>query len=219
MSRKKIIYPVFFECCEYSDDVFWKTIFEDLACGISPCHTYFCNNCLYSNIKNKQFCYNLDFTKGAKVLFDEISEIFITNLELISTQDRIRSFNREKNSNGEPIDWIQIKKKTTKELLIEKFALQKKAHGESIANIRKFLTVIFIGLMLKTIQFSDIQYVDGEICNIQNLNSEIQKSKNSVCSIIFLEKKTISECWKKIITVQNKKKHKLKLLEKNLIND
>ena len=51
MRLLELVYPFFLKCCEYTDDIFWKFVFEDLAYGKSPYGTYITKNFLCCNYK------------------------------------------------------------------------------------------------------------------------------------------------------------------------
>ena len=57
--RKEILYPIFLECYNHSDDIYWQNIFEDLSYGISPYGTYFSKDYLCCNYKKKEFSYKI----------------------------------------------------------------------------------------------------------------------------------------------------------------
>ena len=38
--KKDIVYPGFIECLQFTEDIFWENIFEDLAYGKTPYGTY-----------------------------------------------------------------------------------------------------------------------------------------------------------------------------------
>jgi len=54
-SNKEIVYPIFLECCQHADNMFWENIFEKLAYGKTPYGTYISNNFLCCGYKDKKF--------------------------------------------------------------------------------------------------------------------------------------------------------------------
>ena len=59
----ELIYPFFIDCCKYTDDIFWKFVFEDLAYGKTPYGIYLTKNFLCCNYKGKEFSYKIDSKK------------------------------------------------------------------------------------------------------------------------------------------------------------
>ena len=59
--KKELLYPIFLECCQYTSDIFWENIFEDLAYGKTPYGTYVSKNFLICNNKKKNFSYKITF--------------------------------------------------------------------------------------------------------------------------------------------------------------
>ena len=57
-----LAYPCFLSCTEYTEDEYWKNIFEDLAFGITPQGAYISKNYIISNTKNKEFVYKINIT-------------------------------------------------------------------------------------------------------------------------------------------------------------
>jgi len=98
----KLVYPIFLECCKYTQDNFWKYIFEDLAYKKTPYGIYIYCNYLCCNYKNKEFNYKIDITKDSKVLYNDIYNLFNKRFELLSEKDKINRKNlfEENSTNG-----------------------------------------------------------------------------------------------------------------------
>ena len=58
--KKEIIYPIFLECCQYTTDIFWENVFEDLSYGKTPYGTYITKDFLCCNYKEKEFSYKIE---------------------------------------------------------------------------------------------------------------------------------------------------------------
>lgn len=219
--RLELVYPVFLKCCKYSDDIFWKFIFEDLAYGKAPYGTYITKNFLCCNYKDKQFSYKIDPKKDPKIIYENIHKLLFNKFGLMSQTDKENRrliFENTKN-NIEQIcksDWNMIKKKNIKNILIENFVIDmKNKHNLSDKLCKKLLSIIKIGIIFKTILSDDIKYKDGKINNIEGIvfnnkkikfNKNIYKSSNKISSQIIIEKKSnISENWPKFLLNLQKK--------------
>ena len=113
--RGELLYPKFLECCQFTEDTYWKFVFEDLACGKSPYGTYLTKNFLCCNYKDKEFSYKIDINKDSKRLYQDIFELLHNKFGLLSNKDKIKQrelFEIEKESDSiEDNDWQNIKKK------------------------------------------------------------------------------------------------------------
>ena len=220
--RLELVYPFFLECCKYSDDIFWKFIFEDLAYGKSPYGTYITKNFLCCNYKDKQFSYKIDPKKDPKIIYENIHKLLFNKFGLMSQIDknnRRHIFENTKN-NIEQVcktDWNLIKKKNIKNILIENFVIDmKNKYNLSDKLCKKLLSIIKIGIIFKTITKEDINYNNGKIHDIKNIvfsnkkikfNKNIYKTNNiKLSSQIIIEKKiSMSDNWDKHLLNLKKK--------------
>jgi hypothetical protein len=177
--KKILIYPFLLECCQYSDDIFWKNIFEDLSYGICPYGTYINKNFLCCSFKGKEFNYKL-IRKDSKILFDELYDIFTNTLGILSSYEKLEKkkivdqicyFDEEHKNH-----WNIIKKKSIKDLLFFNFVLEKQKEFNLTKKDGKYLlSMIQIFTMFKLISSKDINYKDGKIIGIKNFDFEDKK--------------------------------------------
>ena len=168
-----LIYPGILECCEYTNDMYWKSIFEQLAYGKTPYGVYIFKEFLCCNYKNKEFSYKIDTEeKEPEILFNEIYELFSNKLGLFSEKEKLKCFDDiEKSSNVVCDNWSSIKKKNHKTIFIEHYIVKMKEKYElSDAQIKTLYNVIILGQMLHTITGDDIQYKDGVIKKIEHID-------------------------------------------------
>ena len=127
--KKEIIYPIFLECCPYAKDTFWANTFEDLAYGKAPYGTYISKGFLCCSYRKKDFSYKIE-RKDAKQVYDEVHTLLTIKLGLLSPQDRVKQkheFEELENSiRYLRNSWSSIRKKNTKELLVELFVIKMK---------------------------------------------------------------------------------------------
>ena len=131
MRLLELVYPFFLKCCEYTDDIFWKFVFEDLAYGKSPYGTYITKNFLCCNYKNKEFSYKIEPNKDPKQLFENIHRLLFYKFGLMSEKDKLsrrKIFENTKNTieNNCKQSWNNIKKKNIKNIIIENFIIRMK---------------------------------------------------------------------------------------------
>lgn len=179
MHNKELIYPVFLKCCQYTTDVFWQNIFENMAYGNPPYGTYFSKRHLCSSYKSREFSYKIDETENidSKKLYEDIYSLLTKKLGLASQKEKAemqKIFNTlENNIREENKAWNNIRKKNNKDMLVEKYVIaQQKLHKLSIKQSRYFLSLLIMLIGFKIITPKDIVYNNGCIDHIHGL--EIQ---------------------------------------------
>ena len=171
---KEIIFPFFLHCCQETDDVYWKCIFEDLSYGKAPYGVYFTKGFMCCGFKGKEFSYKIDGNKPPPDLFQEVRQLLINNIGIRSSEDRAKQIENFDKKNQENViskvdNWLDIRRKEIKHLLLENFVI-------SIANIKKWpriktkkvIASVMLALHLKVIQPKHITIKQGEIISIEN---------------------------------------------------
>jgi hypothetical protein len=173
--KREIVYPIFLKAMTFSDDIFWKEIFEELAYGIAPYGTYINKGVLCCNQQNsKDFVYRF-LDKDPKKIYEDITKLLKKN-NLMSKNDRkiiLSDFNEAEKKLQEikNIEWANIKKKSLKDTLFQNFLISsKKKYNLKDSQIKKVYNFINLGIMLKTIKPSDINYKNGEILSINGIS-------------------------------------------------
>jgi len=211
--KREIIYPFFIESSKFADDIFWENIFEDLAYGKTPYGSYISKDFLSCNYTNKEFSYKIE-RKDPYILYTEIYNLLVNKLGILSQKEKIKKkieFNRVeqvlKNSRKE---WVNIRKKNIKDLLIEKYVIDmKRLYNLTIKQTKYLVSIIFIGLVFKVLTNKDIVYYDNKIHNIHGI-SFIDKNiildrdfyyieQNSSVEIILENKKLMSDNWERYL--------------------
>ena len=214
---RELIYPFFIECCKYTADPYWKTIFEDLAYGITPYSTYLSKDMIMCNYKDREFVYRIQ-KKSSDVLFNEISEIFRTKLKLLSPSEILSNKNDIIFLHENTIynDWSSIKKKNIKETIVENFAIDmKNKHSLSVQQTKYLIDVIFLALIFRILLPSDIIIEKGTIIHINGikfedkqvlLDFEIYNIQHTTSPDIIIENNLMSENWEKFLSTLRKLK-------------
>jgi hypothetical protein len=216
--KKEIIYPLFLECCQYTTDIFWENIFEDLAYGKPPYGTYISKDFLCCSYKKKEFSYKIE-RKTPELLHSDIYLLLKDKLGLLSQKEKIKKRaafqNIEENMNEHRKSWGKIRKKNIKDLLIEQFVLSMRSkYFLSIVQSRYLLSVIFISMVFKVITSSDIDYQNGVILGIDGISfnkkeiifeRDLYNMDINISSGIYSEKTKMSDTWEKYIKDLEKK--------------
>jgi len=210
--KKEIVYPLFLECCQYTTDIFWENIFEDLAYGKPPYGTYISKDFLCCSYKKKEFSYKIE-RKTPELLHSDIYGLLKNKLGLLSQKEKIKkrvAFQTiEEKMNETRKSWSKIRKKNIKDLLIEQFVISMRAkYLLSIVQARYLLSVIFISMVFKVITSNDIDYQDGCILSINGisfnkkeiiLERDLYDMDVSLSPEIYVEKNSMSDTWDKYI--------------------
>jgi hypothetical protein len=210
---KEILHPIFLECVQYANDIFWENVFEDLSYGKAPFGTRINKNSLTCNFKDKEFNYRIE-KKDAEVLYNDIYHLLTTKLGIMSQYDKIKKKidfeNIENDLKDNQKNWINIRKKNIKDLLIEKFVIDKKKEFNlSSAQSKLLLSKIFTGIIFKILKNKDIIFENGKIMNIEGISFKNKKViyekdfyefENSYRKIIIIDKNLMSDNWKKYLT-------------------
>ena len=165
--KKDIIYPNFIECVQFTDDIFWKTVFIDLAYGKTPYGTYISKDFLCCGYKNKEFSYKIE-KKDPEKIYTEVYSLLLNKLGLLSQKEKLKKrsdFNIMEDDMKEVNQkWVNIRKKNTKDLLIEKYVIDmKNKYFLSLKQTRYLLSIIFIAMIFKNITSKDIYFENGKI--------------------------------------------------------
>jgi hypothetical protein len=216
--KKEIIFPLFLECCQYTTDIFWENIFEDLAYGKPPYGTYISKGFLCCSYKKKEFSYKIE-RKTPEILHSDIYLLLKNKLGLLSQKEKIKKRaafqNIEETMNETRKSWSKIRKKNIKDLLIEQFVINMRyKHFLSIAQSRYLLSLIFIAMVFKVITSNDIDYQNGVILGIDGISfnkkeiifeRDLYNMDISISPDIYLEKNKMSDTWEKYIKDLEKK--------------
>ncbi len=170
MSAKEIIYPHFLHCCQETEDLYWKYIFEDLSYGRAPYGVYFTKGFMCCGFKGKEFSYRVDPNIPIPQLFKEVKTILKSKLGIQSSSDILSSREKfEKTSErlalNECDDWNLIKKKEVKCLLLENFIISQSKSLNRMQQ-KKLLSSLMLAIQLKIINNEDIIINEGRIVEI-----------------------------------------------------
>lgn len=171
--NRPILYPIFLECCQYTVDDFWKSVFENLAYGKCPTGTYIHKDFLSCNYKGKEFSYKIE-RKDSKEFYDDIYNL-LQKVGILSKAEhevkRQKFLNLGKYIRNPKDSWNNIRQKTIKDVLIERYVINMKhEHKLSLSQTKKLFSLIFIGLIFKVITANDIEYNEGEIKSIDGFD-------------------------------------------------
>ncbi len=214
MVKDELIYPVFLECCKYTDDTFWKYILEDFAYGKTPYGTFITKNFLCCNYKGREFSYKINPDKDPKILYEEIYNVLFNKFGLLSNKDKIKKrelfdITQDEIDNQQKDNWNLIKKKSVKNILVENFIItKKKKYNLTFNQIKKLLSIIIIGIIFKTITSSDIKYENSSILDIEgfhfsdktiDIKKDIYDFNYITSPQIVIEKKMMKDNWDKFL--------------------
>jgi hypothetical protein len=218
--KKKIIYPVFLECVQFTKDSFWKIIFEDLAYGKTPSGIYISKDFLCCSYKDKEFSYKIE-RKNPQELYCDVYKLLHQKMGIFSQKEKIKKrleFSKiQDNIQKERKEWNDIKKKNIKDLLIELYVIDMKLkYNLSQSQTQYLLSIIYIAMIFKVITNKDVCYSNGKITHIEGIEFENKKvilkrkiytNDSNFSSVeVKKEKKDFSEGWEKFLSNLDKLK-------------
>lgn len=215
--KSRITYPYLLECCNYTTDAYWKSIFTNLSCGIPPHGVYIHKDFLVCNYKDKAFSYKL-IAKSAEELFIDIHKLFKHKLQMFSRDDILQKQDEIDGLNKKIVynNWSDIKRKNIKDTLVENFVLDKKnKYFLTSKHTRDLLNIINIGLIFKYITYKDIIMVEGKITEIACIeftegafklarNIFIHSDVKATPPIVFKNDTSISKEWDRYVSFYKK---------------
>ena len=222
MTISVMMYPTFLDCSQFATDIFWKSVFEDLAYGKCPYGTFINKDFFCCNYKNKEFSYKIDNSKDPKILYNNIYNLLSNKLGLMSNKDKLKKRKKfeeihetYKNQNN---SWDNIKKKNIKNIFIDNYIIDKTIKYKlNIKQTRFLLSIIILGLLFKNINNEHIHYENYKIQNIDGIqfnlksikvSSNILKNKESNLTTpkIIFEKSQLSNYWYKYLNLLKQRK-------------
>jgi hypothetical protein len=220
-SQNEILYPIFLQCVEYCLDKFWGKIFNDLAYCKTPYGVYFNRDCICCGKgKTGESTHILD-PKDPEELYNNVYNLLNNKMGIMSPDERLKKqqdfIDIEEANKSNLNKWSDIKKKTTKDLLIELFAVEmKRTHDLTIKQTQYLISFICMAILFKSITSNHIVMESGRISNIIGIDfkdrhvdydlelysSELDDSNgNSNCNVRI----QMIENWEKYVTSLKKK--------------
>jgi hypothetical protein len=210
--KREIIYPIFLECCQFTDDKFWENVFEDLAYGKTPYGTYISKDFLCCSYKKKEFSYKIE-KKLPKDVYNDVYDLLTNKLGLLSPLEKSKKRkifkDIEEDITESRKNWNDIKKKNIKELLIELYVTRmKNKHSLTLKQARYLLSIIFVGMIFKVITNKDVHYENGKIEHIDgieishkkiDIKKDLYNLENNFTPTIVLDKSLMYDNWEKYL--------------------
>jgi hypothetical protein len=192
-SKPEVIYPIFAEASELTEDRFWKSILNDASIGKFPKVFYFVNGTLSYKLKNKIVTVNIDM-KNARNALDILCTFMRDRAGILSDIDMIEK-NKEQRirmsiiADVEINSWSQIKCKTHRSILIAKIV-------SSISNIydldknasSNLEDLIRLGILAGYFNNTTIHVENGYITGIDGLIYNGEGSYNIDTNNIIVKK-------------------------------
>ncbi len=210
---KEITYPIFLEVAKYAEDHFWRSMFEEMAYEKTPYGCYMSKGFLNCSFKGKEFSYKIQENGDPQKLYEDIITLLKEKLGIFSSSDKLRKIQdfakmEEEIKELKNNKWVGIKKKTSKDFIIENFVIEmKEKYKLSDIKTKQLLGTIMSGLIFKVYTPKDIQYENGKINEINGLefypggyNSRPLVEMGSCTPIIVIpEKVSLKDAWYKRI--------------------
>jgi hypothetical protein len=211
--KKELLYPFFIDCSLLTNDKFWKSVFEDLAYGIAPYGAFVNKGFIMCNYKDKEFVYKI-VKKDPKELYNDIYNLFTTKLNIISSEELSNKKREIERFQEEMTDWSFIKKKNSKDAMIENWAISmKNKHSLSLKQTKYLISIVFLALVFKVITSKDIVIKNNSIESVNgisfengkvNLEKDIYNIQVNSSPDIITDKANMSDEWPKYLSTLRK---------------
>ncbi len=210
---KEITYPIFLECAACTEDQFWRSVFEEMAYEKTPYGCYISKGFLNCSFKGKEFSYRIPEHGDPEKVYSDVIALVRDRLGVHSSSDRLRKIQDFAKMEDEIKElknnrWTSIKKKTSKDFIIENFVIDMKAkHSLTDAKAKQLLGTILSGMIFKVYSPKDIMYENGKIVSIEGLTftegdfqTRTLTEMGASCPVIVISEKTnFRELWFKFI--------------------
>jgi len=185
VSKTSLVFPILKSSSEYIEDIYWKSIFNDISIGKCPKCIYINGQNILSTNKKKQFSFVIPTeVKDLQTFANEFKNFLITNTNLLSKNDN----EKRKEILNKSIDlqnmkkWSDIKKKNIKTQLLINYVLDCKIKYKLKNNATKDLYNAINDALYnnKTHTSNDIILKHNKIHNITDIeyNKSIKKFIN-----------------------------------------
>lgn len=183
----EILHPLFLKCCDHACDKYWVKVFEDLAIGKMPFGVYLSKDMLCFKGKCSDFLNFEQNTDNGKYNHDVTYSFFTNIVGVMSPDQKIKKQTDFEATENERNNWCDIKKKTTKDLLIELYAIDmQNKHGLSMVQTRYLISVVCMALFFKslpansiTIQNNRIQEIEGITFSKNRIHFDLELYNNN----------------------------------------
>lgn len=199
MGFGNILFPLFLKCYDITTDIYWINVFEKLAYGRPPFGTYLVDDTLRCNYINREFIYRIDPVKDIRVIFNELTGLLETKLDMKSTY--------QTEVNEPVVSWSDVRKKSQKEMYIQLYVVKlMKKYSLNITVARELMSNIIVYVTLNYISNHNIIYHNNFIDDIKNveinghkfsITKERETSSNKHTKVI---NKKLSSKWEKHIS-------------------
>jgi hypothetical protein len=172
---RPIIYPIFEQCANLTEDAFWQKILSECARGKFPSRGFsFKNNLL--NYKKGNKTERLEIPNSASEAFSSILTFFQTVAGIMSAADKAKLLQAEEEKLlrdlewREDLTWKEIKPEKLKDIMINEFIDEistKMEYDEE--EKRELITIVKKGFILKYFGPDNVILENGKIVEIEGL--------------------------------------------------
>jgi hypothetical protein len=178
MKKNILRFPILLEVSLRQKNTFWADVFQNLAYGKAPYGSYVtASSFIVSKNKGHEFTYFLgEQNKPAEEIGAELIDILTKKMNFMSITDRLDKLKKFRNIKDKlkkklwNSKWADVRKKKSKDQLIEMYVLTLKDKNKfSFSTVKTLLSAIIIGLIFKQIDSDNIRMKEGKIVDISNI--------------------------------------------------
>ncbi len=181
--NKKILYPLFADCTQFTLDPYWQQVFEECSRGKFPRGSgidsegkvvYFRNRT--SNNSNNRNYVSYKIKKNPEQIFKDLKRLFQEHLNFKSIRDR-QEIQAELDEICKSLQesftgsWQKIKRKKIKDPIIRRYILDlKETHNLNDEETAEVAQIIKLGFLFNWIANEQVVYEDQRILDIITLH-------------------------------------------------
>jgi len=173
-----VLYTIFQECADQTEDEYWKQVFDDCSRGKFPRGSGISHNAESVVFRTSTTVFHYKLTEDPIEVFEELKDLFRVKLGMISDIDhsnlddehQLLAVESEKSYSN---NWKDIRKKKTKEAIqrnfVTKLAKKYSLTKTETMDLNKRIKLAFV---LNQFAPTDVVYEGREIVEIKNLRYE-----------------------------------------------
>jgi len=171
-----INYPIFIRMCQFSQDTFWKFLFENLAYGTTPQNMFITADSLVYKIKGNYHNFYYNEYPTPEIMYTHLMTFLTEKCNVLSTAEHYKkrlAFNESLKNHY--TDWASIRKKGIKDYMIETYVIRvREKYNLSFFQMKELLSSITLGFQFKFITNKDIEYDNVKKCivSIKNVHTK-----------------------------------------------
>lgn len=181
--NKRVLYPVFAECAQFTLDPYWQQVFDECAKGKFPRNSGIDSEgkTVYFRKNNTKSYTSYTLKENPEEVFKDLKKLFQDQLHFKSKRDRqelraeldVICKDLQETYTG---SWQTIKRKKIKDPIIRRYILDlKEEYNLNDVETAEVAQIIKLGFLFNWIASDEVDYQDQQIMNIKTLHFDAEE--------------------------------------------